>query len=178
MPYDPIPRSGGIRSTLGATAAVADKVTRIACLVMAGLIFGALLTVVVLRYVYGIGFLQLQDAANYAFAALVVLGIPVAYRAGAHVRVDIFRANMTLMTARAIDIVAYFLLVIPVFGIALWYVWPDIAFSWSIREGSLETGGLPGYFLVKTTFPVACVLMIFQGLAIVFAPDQGAHRGN
>lgn len=164
-----------MRALIFAVADAADKVTHMTCVVLIAVIFAVLLTVVVLRYVFGMGFLQLQEVATYAFAAFVVLGVPVAYRADAHVRVDILRNAMTPVTARRIDLAAFTLLVIPVFGVALWDVRMDIAYAWSIREGSLETGGLPGYFLVKTMLPVACVLMILQGLALMIKSFAGAR---
>ena len=172
------PPTGSLGSTVYACAKTADRIAHVSCLVLAGVLFSALLLVVVMRYVFGIGFLQLQDLANYAFATIVVIGIPIAYRRDAHVRVDILRDSMSPRLARAIDIAAYFLLVVPVFGIALWYVWPEITYAWSIREGALETGGLPGYFLVKTMFPLACVLMIVQGLVITITTMSGDNHGN
>lgn len=163
-------------AALIAFAAVLADVTRAVCLGLTAIVFVVLLCVVMLRYVFGLGFLELQDVASYAFAALVVLGIPVAYRIDAHVRVDVFRNLMTPKTARLFDIAAYFLLVIPVFGVTLWHVWPDVAYSWSILEGSKETGGLPGYFFVKSVLPLGCVLMLLQGLAMIVAP--GGRDGN
>jgi TRAP-type mannitol/chloroaromatic compound transport system permease small subunit len=42
-----------------------------------------------------------------------------------------------------------------------------LSYSWSIREGAVETGGLGGVYLVKTMLPVAAALTILQGLALV-----------
>lgn len=167
-----------MRLILGRCAAFLDRATHAACLVLTGLIFASLLAVVILRYVFGLGFLELQDVASYAFASLVVLGLPVAYRADVHVRVDIFRAGMSPGRARGVDMAAFLLLVVPVFALTLWYVWPDVAYAWSIREGSRETGGLPGYFIVKAMLPLACTLMLLQGLALLLAPLGSGRDGG
>lgn len=135
------------------------------CQVLLGLIFFGQFCVVVLRYVFGVGFIELQDAVAYSFAALVVLGLPVAQALDAHVRVDVFRAKQSGRVRAWFDRVGIVAFLIPVFGLTIWWVWPDVAYSWSIRERSVETGGLPGLFLIKTTLPLACALMILQGLA-------------
>lgn len=137
------------------------------CCALLGLLALVLMAVVILRYVFGLGFLELQDLANYAFASFVVLGLPVALRSDAHVRVDVFRATQAPRTQWGVDLAGYLLLLLPVFGLTLWFGWPDVAYSWSILEGSVETGGLPGLFLVKTTLPIACLLMMLQGAAIL-----------
>lgn len=155
-----------------------DRATHAACLALTAIVFVALLAVVILRYVFGLGFLELQDMAAYAFASLVVLGLPVAYRADVHVRVDIFRAVMSPRVQRRWDVAAYCLLVVPVFGLTLWFVWPDVAYSWAILEGSRETGGLPGYFLVKSMLPLACVLMLVQGAAMLLARCGNGDDGS
>ncbi len=136
------------------------------CIILLACLATSEIVVVMLRYIYGIGFLQLQDFAAYSFAALLVLGIPYALARDAHVRVDVFREHQSQALKNKIDIAAVLLLLIPVFGLTLYSVFPDVSYAWQIKEGSKETGGLPGLFIVKSALPVACVLMIFQGLLI------------
>ena len=152
--------------------AIADAVNsanRIVCALLMVAIVVAQLLVVVLRYVFATGFLELQDTVAYAFAVLVVLSIPVALRADLHVRVDIFRERQTIATRRRFDRMAVAVLLIPVFGLTLVHAMPGVIYSWTIMEGSVETGGLPGYFLVKTALPLTCALMILQGVAAMLA---------
>ena len=151
-------------------ASVGLNVHRFTGYVCIALLCGLVLSeiaIVLLRYIYGVGFLQLQDFASYSFASLVVLGIPYAMVEDAHVRVDVFRERQTLVRRQAVDRAAVVLLLLPVFLLTLVSVWPDMLYSWSILEGSRETGGLPGLFLVKTTLPLACVLMLLQGMVLV-----------
>ena len=155
-------------------AALTHWVTRRICQILLGLIFFGQLTVVILRYVFGMGFIELQDAVAYSFAALVVLSLPVAQAHDSHVRVDVFRAGQSARVRHWVDRFGVLCFLIPVFGLTTWWVWPDILFSWSIYESSVETGGLPGLFLVKTLLPVACLLMIVQGIAgALAAPGEG-----
>lgn len=143
------------------------RLTGLLCIfLLCGMVISEI-AIVLLRYVYGIGFLQLQDFAAYSFAALVVLGIPYALADDAHVRVDVFREKQSAATRLAVDRAAVILFLMPVFMLTLTSVWPDILYSWSISEGSRETGGLPGLYLVKSALPLACILMVYQGLLIL-----------
>lgn len=160
------------------------RITAFACLVLMSILFLAEVLIVLLRYVFGIGFLELQDIVSYSFAVLVVLGLPVALRLDKHVRVDVFRDLQSAGTARLFDTIAICALLIPVFAMTLHFVMPGILYAWSIREGSVETGGLPGYFLVKTALPLSCALMILQGIAQIVgagrpgSPDRSIADGR
>ena len=110
---------------------------------------------------------EIQDAVNYAFAALVALSVAVSFDADKHVRVDVFRQNWSERTNRRIDWLGDLLLALPVFAIMLWTAFPLVKSSWAILEGSPETGGLPGLFLVKTCLvilPALVVIYILQKL--------------
>ncbi|NND92400.1 MAG: TRAP transporter small permease subunit [Granulosicoccus sp.] len=124
-------------------------------------------SVVILRYCFGVGFLELQDLTAYVFASLVTLSIPVALVLERHVRVDVWRERQTRSQQSLCDRFAVWLLLVPVFLLSLYLVYPDIAYAWRIREGSRESGGLAGVYLVKTLFPLSCVLMILQGVASI-----------
>lgn len=140
------------------------------CLGLLSVVFCTQFTVVILRYLFKIGFIELQDLVTYCFAAFCVFAIPSALRTDGHVRVDIFRATQTVIAARRVDLFAIFIFLIPVFAITLFYALPLVGYSWSIFEGSRETGGLPGYFIVMTALPISCTLMILQALAIWIDP--------
>ena len=137
------------------------------CLYLVAVLVMCEVAIVLLRYVYGIGFLQLQDLALYSFSILVVLSIVYGFGRNEHVRVDVFRERQGRRLKRQIDAVAIILLMIPYFALTLYWVWPDITYAWKITEGSRETGGLPGLFLVKTALPFVCILMIAQGIIVL-----------
>ncbi len=157
-------------------AAMLDRAARVVCMAALVLLTTVVLAVVVLRYGFATGSIALQDLGNYAFAVLLALSIPVCLAQGGHVRVEVFSEMLSPAYLRRADIVALVLFLIPVFGLALWAHWPDLRYSWSIREGAVETGGLGGLFLVKTALPVAAALMIVQGVAAALQPppDEGA----
>jgi len=122
---------------------------------------------VLMRYLLGVGFLEIQDAVSYAFAVLVALSVAVAFDADKHVRVDVFRQSLSAKVNRVIDRIGDLVLALPVFALMLWTAFPLVRSSWAIQEGSPETGGLPGLFLVKTCLlilPALVVLFVLQRL--------------
>ena len=150
-----------------AVSNVLHRVTLGVCLVLAAFVFAGQLTVVVLRYVFATGSLQLQDGVTYAFAVLMVLSIPLAIRLNRHVRVDVLREILPPSTARKIDVAGVLILLSPVFIAIFMTSLAPTYYAWSILEGSMETGGLPGFYLVKTAIPFSAALMIIQGGAIL-----------
>lgn len=143
--------------------------------VLFAVMFAVQMVIVLMRYVMGVGFLELQDVVTYAFSALVVLTIPLALRLDRHVRVDILRAGFSPRTNARIDRAGHILFTLPVFGLLLWNAWPLITASWAILEGSRETGGLGGLFVVKSTVVVMSVLVIALALIDIVAGRGARH---
>jgi TRAP-type mannitol/chloroaromatic compound transport system permease small subunit len=81
------------------------------------------------------------------------------------VRVDIFYADASPRRRAWIDLVGTFVLLLPFMLTLLWLSAPYALRSWTILEGSQETGGLPLVFVLKTLIPVFALLMAMQGIA-------------
>ena len=165
-----------MRRMMLALGAVLDRVARAACLAAGLLLVATVLLIVVLRYGFGSGAIALQDFAGYAFAVFLILAIPVCLAEDGHVRVEVFSERQPPGYNLWADRVALVVFLIPVFGLLIWAAWPTLVYSWSIREGSIETGGLPGLYLVKTMLPVAAALTIVQGVAAVLRPRQAGDE--
>ena len=155
-----------IRNSIIAAAALLHRINVAICHVLLAVLFVFQVVNVILRYAFGVGYLELQDLVSYSFAMLLILSVPVALRLDRHVRVDVFRNRQTLRVQRRYDRFGIVFFLLPVFAMTLYFVMPQVLYSWSIREGGVETGGLAGYFLVKTALPVACVLVLLQGAAL------------
>ncbi|TNF21398.1 MAG: TRAP transporter small permease subunit [Rhodobacteraceae bacterium] len=156
-------------------SALLDRIALWLCLGAASVLTLMVLVIVVLRYGFGQGHLQLQDVASYAFAVLVIFSIPVCLTREGHVRVEVFSEQMPPAYRYWADVVALVFFLVPVFGLILWAWWPQMLYSWSIREASLETGGLGGLFLVKTALPLGAAMTIVQGLALVLRKGGRDH---
>ncbi len=153
------------------------RVTLVICIALFGVMFAAQIAIVLMRYVMGVGFLELQDMVTYSFSALVVLTIPLAAGMDRHVRVDILRSRFSNLTNHRIDQWGHVLFTLPVFGLMLLNAWPLVSASWAIFEGSRETGGLPGMFIVKSTVVVMCILVLVLGVIDFFSDGRGKPPG-
>ena len=121
--------------------------------------------VVVLRYLFGIGSIWLQESILYSHAALFLLAAAWTLRNDGHVRVDIFYASAGPRGRAMVDLAGACLLLIPFAGAILYFSLPYVARSWSILEGSRETSGLPLVFALKTLIPIFAVMLIMQGIS-------------
>jgi len=121
--------------------------------------------VVVLRYLFEIGSIALQESILYLHASLFLLGAAYTLKVDGHVRVDIIYRHLSLRSQALIDLVGALVLLLPVCSFLLWISWDYVASAWSLHEGSRETGGLPYVYLLKTLIPVSAGLLILQGIS-------------
>lgn len=122
--------------------------------------------VVLLRYVFGVGMIALQETVIWMHAIVFMLAAGYTLAADGHVRVDIFYREARPRVKAAIDLAGVALFLWPVCGVILWMGWPFVANSWAIGEASQETSGLPALYLLKTAILVMPVLVILQGLVL------------
>lgn len=121
--------------------------------------------VVVLRYVFGIGSVALQETVAYMHAALFMVGASYALLHDAHVRVDVLYRGWSPRARAWVDLFGTLFLLLPFCIFALVVSARYVGASWRLLEGSPEAGGLPGVFLLKTLIPVMAVLLVAAGLA-------------
>ena len=123
--------------------------------------------VVLLRYVFDIGWIWLQEAVTWMHAAVFLLAAGYTLSHDEHVRVDIFYRRMTPRRQAIVDTAGVLLLLLPTCGWIVYAAWDYVAASWQVMESSQETGGMPGLFLLKTLIVVTPVLLVLEGLALV-----------
>jgi len=121
-------------------------------------------TVVMLRYLFQLGWIAMQESILYLHASLFLLGAAYTLKKDGHVRVDIFYRGFSAKGKALVDLLGALLLLLPVCGFLLWASWDYVATAWSIYEASQEAGGLPYVYLLKTLIPVGVVLLILQGI--------------
>lgn len=122
--------------------------------------------VVVLRYLFDLGSIALQEAITYMHASLFMLGAAYTLRHEGHVRVDIFYNRFGARGRAWVDLMGVLLLLLPVTLFITWVSWDYVASSWALHEGSREAGGLPGVFLLKSVIPLMALLLLLQGVAM------------
>lgn len=122
-------------------------------------------SVVVLRYLFGVGSIWLTESVIYSHAALLLLAAAWTLKEGGHVRVDVFYETASPRTQAWINLLGSLLLLLPFMAVLIWFAWPYVARSWAILERSRETSGIPAVFLLKTLIPVFAAMMALQGVA-------------
>ena len=125
--------------------------------------------VVVLRYLFQLGWIAMQESILYLHATLFLLGAAYTLKHDGHVRVDIFYRGFSAKRKALVDLLGALLLLLPVCGFLLWISWDYVASAWALREASGETGGLPYVYLLKTLIPLAALLLILQGVSQALA---------
>ncbi|MBA4612638.1 TRAP transporter small permease subunit [Stappia taiwanensis] len=124
--------------------------------------------VVLLRYVYGVSFVFLNEGVLYMHSALFMLGAGYTLLVDGHVRVDIFYSQMSRRRQAMIDAAGSAVLLLPSMAVLAWYTFPSVRNSWSVLEGAISVGGIPASFLLKSLIPAFCLLVAIQGLACLF----------
>lgn len=123
-------------------------------------------TAVVLRYVFGIGSIMMQESVIYMHAFLFMIGAGYTLLQGGHVRVDIFYREAPPKRKALTDLIGVFVFLIPV-CVTIWYFsWGYVARSWQVFEGSKETSGIQGVFILKTAILVFALLVTLQGISL------------
>jgi TRAP-type mannitol/chloroaromatic compound transport system permease small subunit len=145
-------------------AGIAERVGNAAAWLALGLVLMTF-AVVMLRYLFQLGWIAMQESILYLHAALFLLGAAYTLKRDGHVRVDIFYRGFTAKRKALIDLLGSLLLLLPVCSFLLWVSWDYVTTAWSIYEGSQEAGGLPYVYLLKTLIPVAVLLLILQGIS-------------
>ena len=135
--------------------------------------------VVVLRYVFDLGFIWLQESVVWMHAAVFMLGAAFTLERNEHVRVDIFYRELDPRRQAIVDIAGVVVLLLPLCGFIFWSAWDFVSISWSIREASRESGGLPYPMipLLKSIILVMPTLVALQGISILLR-SLNALRGK
>lgn len=122
-------------------------------------------TVVLLRYVFDIGWIALQESIVYMHGTVFMLGAAFALTRDRHVRVDIFYRRWGPRRRALVDLLGTLGLLLPTSLFVLWIGWDYVADAWAVREGSREAGGLPGVFVYKSLILLMPALLVLQGVA-------------
>ncbi|MDI4636566.1 MULTISPECIES: TRAP transporter small permease subunit [Halomonadaceae] len=120
--------------------------------------------IVVLRYAFNFNSIPMQESVMYMHASVFMLAAGYTLKHDGHVRVDIFYRGMTARKKALVDLLGTLFLLLPVMVFVILTSLGYVGKSWAILEGSPESGGIPGVFLLKTLIPAFAGLMILQGL--------------
>ena len=121
---------------------------------------------VIMRYVFGVGSILVQESLIYAHGTLFMIAAGYTLLMDGHVRVDVFYRGATPRRKALVDLLGVLFLLLPVCFLLWLTSFPYVAESWRVLEGSRETSGIPGVFLLKTVIPVFVLLIALQGISL------------
>lgn len=121
---------------------------------------------VILRYVFGLSFIWMQESVTYMHGLLFMLAASYTLWVDGHVRVDIFYRTASPARKALVDFLGTYFLLFPVMFLIIDAALPYVEMSWSVHEGSRETSGIQGVYLLKSVILVFAWMMILQGLSV------------
>ena len=122
--------------------------------------------IVVMRYVFSIGYIMMQESIWYLYGAMFMIGAGYTLLHDGHVRVDILYREASPRRKAVVNILGVIVFLIPICCLLIWLSWPYVLNSWRVFEGSIETGGLPFVYLLKTVIWVFVALVLLQGISL------------
>lgn len=122
--------------------------------------------VAILRYVYSIGWVWLQESYVWLHGIVFMVGAGYTLLHNAHVRVDIFYRPASVRYKAVIDLFGALILLLPLVAIVVYVSYDYVLISWAQGEQSREAGGLPALYLLKSVILLFCLLLGLQGLSL------------
>ncbi|SFC35633.1 TRAP transporter small permease subunit [Pseudoalteromonas denitrificans] len=124
-----------------------------------------MVSIVLLRYGFNIGWIAMQESVLYLHAFVFMLGCSYTLKHNGHVRVDIFYRRFSIKKQAWVNLLGCIFLLFPVTIFISVMSFDYITSSWSVMEGSREAGGLPGVFILKSLIPLLSLTLIIQAIS-------------
>ncbi|MGB3388524.1 MAG: TRAP transporter small permease subunit [Pseudaminobacter sp.] len=121
----------------------------------------------ILRYVFSIGWVWMQDAYVWANATLIMMGCAYTLLHDKHVRVDFIYASRSSRFRAGVNFFGTLFLLIPTTITIFWYSYPYVGKSWARLESTPDVGGLPFVYLLKTVIVLFCIPLLAQGISLL-----------
>ena len=118
--------------------------------------------VVLLRYLFGISFIWMQETYVWMHAYIFMMGAGFTYLMDDHVRIDIIYKSSTSTYRALVDIIGNILLLLPFLYIIWIFSFPFVYKSWLMSEISREAGGLRMLYLLKFAILIFVILLVIQ----------------
>ena len=154
-----------ILKNLSSTISYINKIAGFICSIIVVLMSLNVFLVVVLRYLFGISFIWMQETYVWMHAYIFMLGAGYTYLNDDHVRIDIIYRSSSKLYKALIDSIGIIFLLFPFLYIIWNYSYPFVYKSWQMNEISREAGGLSMLYLLKLAILLFVVLLSIQAIA-------------
>ena len=122
--------------------------------------------VVLLRYVFGLGFIPMQESILFMHSLLFLVGAGYTLLHDGHVRVDIFYGAATRERKALIDCIGVLIFLWPLCAVMTWKGLIYVGASVRVLEGSPEGTFMP-FWLLKSMLLVFPLVLSLQGLSML-----------
>ena len=123
--------------------------------------------IVMLRYVFGVGWIALQESVVYMHATVFMVAAGYTLLHNGHVRCDIFYNEAPARRKAMVDLFGVIVFLLPMCVLVWVTSWSYVISSWRNFEGSPEgTLGLPIVYLLKSVILVFDVLLSLQAVSL------------
>ena len=109
--------------------------------------------------------IKLQDMEWHLHGVLLLMTFGFGYLLNAHVRVDIFREQLSRRGQAWIELGGLLFLAIPYLALVLYFAFIFVKISWFQGEGSESLTGIPMRYIVKSFTVVGFILVLSAVLA-------------
>lgn len=133
---------------------------------------------IVLRYLFNISYVSIQEMIIYLHASIFMFGISYALKEDAHVKIDIIINQLDSNLKFIINIIGLIFFLLPT-SIFIIFISSDmVSQSWRILEGSSEAGGMNAVFILKSFIPIMGLLVLIQTISKLIKTIQGYNNGS
>ena len=148
-----------------------DRVTKLTEYITIQFFYIMFITVIiniVLRYLFNINFIFLQELVMYMHAFIFLFGISLCLKEDTHVRIDIFSSKLEIGYRNLIEQICLIIFIVPFCLFVIYESSSMIIRSWVMLESSSEPGGLPIVFILKTSIYIFSFLILLQAVNKIF----------
>jgi len=123
--------------------------------------------VVVMRYIFGLGSIFMQESIVYMHALIFLVAAGYTLLHDDHVRVDIFYGSASPRRKALVNFIGVLVFLWPLCVLILIVSTKFITAAWAVKEGSPEGSGIQAIYLLKTVIWIFAVLLILQGFSLL-----------
>ena len=130
--------------------------------------------IVVLRYAFDTGIIWLQESVTWMHAAVFMLGSAYTLFCDEHVRVDVFYGEMSVRRKAWVNALGVIIFLLPLCVFFVFESWGYVYASWTIGEGSSNSGGLPypAIPMMKSMLLLMPLMIALQGISLLLTSVQ------
>ena len=133
---------------------------------------------VFMRYILNTTQTWVIELEWHLFALIFLLGASYTLQEDQHVRVDLFYADRSNKSKAWINLAGTLLFLVPWCLILVNSSFNYATNSWMMNEGSPNPGGLPARYIIKYCMTFGFVLLLLQGIAVIYRSVQTIFSSN